>query len=282
MEAASASVNTGELVTLHVADFCPTHKWFSSSMYRFTLKAPVRAILKVVEIVRDKFMETLRRLAQKKVKRISKWNSMSPKERRHKLVGQPQLWKMKRDFQIQFLTQMGLQPEDNLIDIGCGTLRGGIPIIRYLEAGHYAGIESRNKAMSEGKKELEESGLQSKNPALIVNSNLASLNLERRADYIWAFSVLFHMKDDVARDCLNFVARYLEDDGCFYANVNVGAKKEGRWQGFPVVWRTLDFYENCASDYGLRVEDIGELGDFGHFSGIAEQDRQRMLKISKC
>lgn len=227
-------------------------------------------------------MGTLRRLLPKNVKRMIRWGSMSPKEKRHKLVGRPELWKLKRDFQIQFLKQMGLQPEDHLVDIGCGTLRGGIPIIRYLEAGHYSGIESRNEALSEGKKELEESGLQSKNPVLIANSDLGSLNLDRSADYIWAFSVLFHMTDDIARDCLNFVARHLKDDGCFYANANIGAKTEGRWQGFPVMWRTLDSYENSASVYGLRVEDIGPLKDFGHLSGITDHDEQRMLKISKC
>jgi len=50
-------------------------------------------------------------------------------EQRHGLVGPARLWKMKRDFQIGFLKNFGLKPDNVLLDLGCGTLRGGIPII---------------------------------------------------------------------------------------------------------------------------------------------------------
>ena len=68
-------------------------------------------------------------------------------ERRHSLVGPPDLWEMKREFQIRFLRQAGLSPEHYLLDIGCGTLRGGIPLIDYLETGHYFGLESRQQGL---------------------------------------------------------------------------------------------------------------------------------------
>ena len=53
--------------------------------------------------------------------------------RRHGLVGRPELWQQKRDFQIAFLREHGLLPAHVLVDLGCGTLRGGIPIIAYLD-----------------------------------------------------------------------------------------------------------------------------------------------------
>ena len=70
-----------------------------------------------------------------------RWLTQSKEERRHSLVGPEHLWKMKRDFQIRFLKDMNLQPEHYLIEIGCGTLRGGIPIINYLQKGHYFGAD---------------------------------------------------------------------------------------------------------------------------------------------
>jgi cyclopropane fatty-acyl-phospholipid synthase-like methyltransferase len=75
------------------------------------------------------------------------------------MVGPAKLWKMKRDFQIHFLRSMKLAPEHYLLDIGCGTLRGGVPIIQYLQESHYYGIEVREDALDEGRSELEEEAL---------------------------------------------------------------------------------------------------------------------------
>src|SRR5207237_3852901 len=77
-------------------------------------------------------------------------------ERRSAMVGPASLWQMKRDFQINFLRSMGLEPENYLLDIGCGVLRGGIPIIQYLAEGHYYGIEVRSDALEEGTRSLRD------------------------------------------------------------------------------------------------------------------------------
>jgi len=45
-------------------------------------------------------------------------------ERRFELVGPPELWEMKRRFQIEFLRQFGLQPQHYLLDIGLRRLAG--------------------------------------------------------------------------------------------------------------------------------------------------------------
>lgn len=65
----------------------------------------------------------------------------SRKERRHALVGPARLWKMKREFQIRFLRDMALKPEHYVFDIGCGTLRGGLPIIQYLDSGRILALK---------------------------------------------------------------------------------------------------------------------------------------------
>jgi hypothetical protein len=46
---------------------------------------------------------------------------------------------MKRDFQIKFLIEAGLEPEHYFCDLGCGTLRVGLPVIEYLAPGRYFG-----------------------------------------------------------------------------------------------------------------------------------------------
>lgn len=205
----------------------------------------------------------------------------SNKERRHHLVGPSSLWMMKRDFQIQFLKKMGLKPEHYLFDIGCGTLRGGIPIIDYLNNGHYFGSEVRPEVLEEGQQELRDAGLDIKNPTLIHSPDISKISIDQKFDFIWAFSVLIHMNDDILRDTLRFVSNHLSDDGAFYTNVNIGEKNEGNWQEFPVVWRTLEFYNQECFKNNLNFVDIGSLKSHGHRSNIESQDNQTMLCITK-
>lgn len=197
-----------------------------------------------------------------------------PRER-HALVGPADLWRMKRDFQIAFLKERGLRPDDYLLDIGCGTLRGGIPLIGYLKAGHYYGTDVRPDVLEEGRAELREHKLEGKRPVLIAGT-FGDIDLDRQFTFIWAFSVLIHLTDPILDECLAFVAAHL--DGDFYANVFIGEKPDTSWQGFPVVTRRLEFYETVAARHGLRFVDLGELRDLGHTSGVKRQDRQHLLR----
>jgi cyclopropane fatty-acyl-phospholipid synthase-like methyltransferase len=200
---------------------------------------------------------------------------------RHALVGPPGQWEMKRRFQFEFLCSRGLRVEHRLLDIGCGTLRGGIPLIEYLEIGHYTGIEARGGVLDEGRKELAEAGLEHKLPLLIEASDPAHVQLEQPVDIAWAFSVLFHMTDNFVDSYLALVARSLADAGAFYANVNLGDREPDGWQGFPVLWRSESFYADLGSSHGLVMSRIGSLGELGHDSGSATQDQQTMLRFAR-
>jgi len=202
---------------------------------------------------------------------------VDPKQKRHAHVGSPELYKKSRAFQIKFLKDMGLMSEDYILDIGCGTLVGGIPIISYLEKSHYYGIEKRLHVLEEARKELLASKLTHKTPVLL-SEDFSSLNLEREFNFVWASSVLIHFKDEILEDCFAFVSNHLSKQGKFYANVNIGNKKDDSWKEFPVVWRTLDFYKKVGSSYGLTVKDIGSRQEVGH---TIIDDDQIMLEMSK-
>jgi SAM-dependent methyltransferase len=186
---------------------------------------------------------------------------------------------MKREFQIEFLKQAGLRPSHRLLDLGCGTLRGGVPIIGFLDPGNYFGIEARGEVLDKGRKELRESRLEEKVPTLIVAGDLARVSLPVKFDFIWAFSVLIHMRDDVLDGCLRLAAAHLSTEGRLYANVDASQRPDGHWEGFPMVFRSLKFYEAAAARWGLRIEDLGPLSSWGHASGVESHDEQRMLKL---
>jgi len=201
----------------------------------------------------------------------------TPEARRHALVGPAHLWQMKRAFQIDYLRRMGLAPEHHLLDLGCGTLRGGIPLIEYLGKGHYTGLEVRAEVLAEARRELAAAGLEGQEPHLVHVTDLAAIELSARFEYAWAFSVLIHMDDATLAKAVALVARHLAPEGRFLANVRLGAAREERWEEFPVVTRTLEFYQAQGARHGLLVEDVGPLSELGHRSGDPEQDGQRML-----
>lgn len=206
----------------------------------------------------------------------------SPEEKRHRLVGPLHLWQSKRNAQIRFLQSQGLQPSDFLLDIGCGTLRGGLPLIDFLEAGHYWGLDSRAEVLDEARRELQEAGLAHKSPTLLVSPDLAQMELDQRFDVIWAYAVLIHMTDEIVDGCLALVSKHLADGGVFFANVCLGERSQAllKWQGFPVVWRDLSFYQQLAARHSLDVTDLGTLASLGDVSNLQSIDQQHMLRFA--
>lgn len=214
-------------------------------------------------------------------KRIfSGWLGPDRAEQRHSLVGRSDLWPMKRAFQIDFLRQQGLQPAHAVLDIGCGSLRGGAALIAYLESGRYSGIDVRESVLAEARQELRREKLQAKRPELVLAADMAELDLRRRFDVLWAFSVLFHLADPILDACFAMAARHLAPDGVFYANIIDGDGARGEWQGFPVAPRRLETYRALALRHGLHTRVIGSLAELGHHSGDGSQDAQTMLAFS--
>jgi hypothetical protein len=194
------------------------------------------------------------------------------------LVGRPEAFALKREFQYSYLLGHGLQPRHTLLDFGCGVLRGGIPLIEYLDSGNYCGLDVRQEVLRGAGREVRRNGLRSKKPLLVHGADIAHLSLGRRFDFAWAFSVLFHLSNEKLDECLNFVARHLAADSVFHANVLLGTLDPGTWLQFPVVWRTLEEYAERARAAGLYVTALGTLSEFGHHSPTdPEEDAQTML-----
>lgn len=189
---------------------------------------------------------------------------------------------MKRAFQIQFLLSHGLQPHHRVLDLGCGTLRGGIPIIEHLHEGHYTGVEVRGDVLDEAHRELSEAGLDAKRPQLIQAGSLADVAFARSFDIVWAFAVLIHMTDHILDDALRLVSDNLAPGGRFFATVHLGSDPDETWGEFPFVRRERDFYIAAAARHELQVSDLGPLTALGHVMPdrpIEEQTAQRMLEF---
>jgi SAM-dependent methyltransferase len=204
----------------------------------------------------------------------------TPQDRRHSLsgpVGHPGIWKLKRDYQISFLKQRMLRPNHYLLELGCGTLRGGLPIIDFLHEGHYYGIDARGIALEEARKELAESNLEHKRPTLILESDFSRVRLDRTFDFIWAFSVLPHLDDEILRGAFRCAKRHLGVDGQVLATAAIGSRRQGRWMEFPDLVRPLEFYAREAAKEGLNVQDLGVLSSLGHPPDVVNWHHHMLL-----
>jgi len=170
---------------------------------------------------------------------------------------------MKRQFQVTYLQNHGLSSNSTFLDFGCGTLRGGIPIIEYLDVGNYTGVDVRRQVIEEAAKELKDHKLEDKRPILLTLEEAIG-QMTDTFDVIWSFQVLIHMAEDRLEEAFDLAKKHLEPNGVFFATALIGEFDESEWQGFPVIRQSLEFYEQKAAKVGLTVASRGTLDSLGY------------------
>jgi hypothetical protein len=173
-----------------------------------------------------------------------------------------------RRFQLDFLKSQGLKPQNTLMEVGCGPMTAGVPLIEYLEPGNYVGIDVRPEVLNLSWQQIGKAGLSAKNPRLIISSTFGTESLGDRAfDFILTFSVLYHLSDDILDRWLAMVARR---GAVAYANIN-NTMDSSTWLQFPFLNRTVETYRAMAAQHGLRTEDLGTIEALGFKLSGAER-----------
>jgi len=182
------------------------------------------------------------------------------------------LWEEIGKLQFNFLVKNGLKPEHFLLDVGCGSLRGGLYFIKYLKNGHYFGIDKNSKFLDGGKIELNEKKLAYKNPILKQLENFEFNTLNQNFDYANAQSVFTHLNGDAIKLCLQSMEKVLVKNGKFFATFFQSIEEHN---DEPLVHETVDgklktfpnrnpyhypysFFENLCQKSGLDVNNIGK------------------------
>jgi hypothetical protein len=189
-------------------------------------------------------------------------------------------WEAHRDFQINLLKNQGLLRTSRLLEIGCGPMTGGIPIIQYLDSGCYTGVDVRDSVLDLAWQEVGRAGLSRKNARLICSPNFAQSELVPNTfDFIFSFSVLFHLDDTLLNEFFFMVFKLLGSQGKCIANVNTEAP-DSTWLRFPFRRRTIEQYRSAAAQRRLKTNDLGEIASLG-FNGPGLEKRNRLLVFQK-
>lgn len=130
------------------------------------------------------------------------------------------LWDELGKLQFDFMLAQGLQPSHRMLDLGCGSLRGGVHFVRYMEAGHYFGLDSNASLLDAGREvELRQAGLEQRLPAgnLFCNADFHLPVEDGFFDFAIAQSVFSHLTFNSIRRCLETVAPKFRSGGTLYA-----------------------------------------------------------------
>jgi len=183
------------------------------------------------------------------------------------------MWDEIGELQINYLKSHGLMPHHTFLDLGCGSLRGGVRIVPYLDPGNYHGVDLNQSLLDAGyEREIIPAGLAARLP----RSNLHCFDdfeISRIGvlfDAALAQSVFTHIRLQRIRDCLARVARAIRPGGAFHAtywrapeDLPAGASSVHVKNLTTFPNRDLyhaKFSELCEAAAGLpwRVEDIGK------------------------
>lgn len=188
---------------------------------------------------------------------------ISEEDRLEAMVGLPGVWNQSRNFQIDFLVKNGLEKHHDVLDIGCGVLRGGMPLIKYLDSGKYVGVDVRPNVTKAALQQIDKHKLAHKQPTVAVSNTFGREELgKRKFDIVWAFQVLYHLDDDLLEECFKQVASTLKADSKFFANVNIDIQPSW-WKEFPFHRKSLEFYGEASGRYDLNMERLGQLDGLG-------------------
>lgn len=131
------------------------------------------------------------------------------------LGGGAALWEERGAFQPLLLRKLGLQPSSSLLDIGCGPIRGGQHLIKFLDHGKYFGCDYNADFVLTAERIVQaDEQLAEKSPSL---AQIAAFDIRaitsRTFDFALAFSVLNHCSASERRIFFEQVGQVLNQKG---------------------------------------------------------------------
>jgi len=172
------------------------------------------------------------------------------------------MWEEIGKLQFDFMIDNGLKTTDYLIDIACGSLRGGIHFIKFLDKGHYMGIDKEGAVITKGiEEELGPTLRQEKSPEFIVSDRFEFSKFSHVPTFALAQSLFTHLASDDIRLCLNNLRRFVKHECCLFATFFEGINtvrnpEKSRYE--RVFTYTRDEMKNLGVKTGWDPFYIGE------------------------
>jgi SAM-dependent methyltransferase len=161
--------------------------------------------------------------------------------------------------QFEFLVEQGLHPHHYLLDVGCGSLRAGIHFVRYLERGHYHGLDIDPRLLRGGRHELRDAGLANKGAILLQSDHFELSRFGRKFDVALAQSVFTHLPFNSIIRCIGEIEQVLVPGGRFFASFFKAESRLLITDRDPFLYEP-DIFRWVVAGSSLTVDLLGEWG----------------------
>ena len=185
------------------------------------------------------------------------------------LRGPSGAWRVDREVQARALAKLGLQPNHRLLEIGCGPLQAGAPLIRFLDAGNYVGVDISGDRLEAARAVIQRFDLDEREPRLVLSDDFGLDQITPASfDRIWSFHVVIHFPKEAVCRFLEAVSTLLKPGGIGWFSAWVTPQRtefnrRGSWLEFPVTEAGSDFFRSAAADCGLDCRSLGTLEEWG-------------------
>jgi len=172
------------------------------------------------------------------------------------------LWEDIGNLYINFLKSQGLKPDHKVLDIGCGSLRGGVKLIPYLESGNYYGIDKNQSLLNAGwNKELKLLSLHYRQPRkqLVHLKDFEFQQINTHFDFAIALSLFTHLPLNRIRKCLNNLSCVMQPGAVFFATFFESCKQEQSLIHKPggiTTYTDHDPFHYSYDDFQYLIKDL--------------------------
>jgi cyclopropane fatty-acyl-phospholipid synthase-like methyltransferase len=166
--------------------------------------------------------------------------------------------------QVELLKMNGLQPDARVLEIGCGCLVAGRPLLQYLKPNRYVGIEPNQwliDAVLEGLPETRHL-FDQKRPVFLHNADFDASALGLKFDFIISHSILSHAAHWQCPQFLQGVKKVLAPSGVALASLRfydenkrlMADSHSPEWVYPGVSYFAWETVRKFAADQQLRAE----------------------------
>jgi len=182
-------------------------------------------------------------------------------------IGPPEKYDLVSAMQFNLLTKYGLRETHSLLDIGCGSLRGGRLFIIYLLEGKYFGVEPEKWLVKDGiKYELGKGIIGFKKPKFLYKTDFDFSQFGEKFDFALAQSIFTHASQSQINTCMKNLALVANNEFKFLASFIEGEQNyDGEEWVYPgCVTYKYDYIKTIIEKYGFLCEKVDDIHPNNH------------------
>jgi SAM-dependent methyltransferase len=174
--------------------------------------------------------------------------------------------------QLELLKKNGLRPHHRVLEIGCGALVAGRPIMQYLNPDCYVGMEPNTWLVDAARSHFPDMDgiFQEKKPVFLSRTDFDASELGRKFDFVLSHSVLSHAPHWQLPIFLEKLSNVLTPYGMIIASLRMhdehgklmGDSMHEDWQYPGATYFGAKTIEQEAAKFGLTGEHHPEYRDF--------------------